>query len=202
MESFINLALWLSLIASTIHLVGYWLYNRLIFKGLIKPNRWTWLLWATGSFIELWSYESVARDFIKDFLPAACVLATIVTFLFVLRSGHWKRPERDDVITIVVDVCIVAWYLVSGNAYLTHILLCLDILISFRPLLRECWENPDSEDAVPWIVWSFGYAFMIAVVLLRFEDGWALIYPATYLIMCVITAVVIKKAKSRRSVVA
>lgn len=183
----------ISFVAGALQLLGYWFYNRGIFRGEIKPNASSWFLWSIGSLIATISYGSVSEDWVKNILPITCSVACICTLLLSLWIGNFSRPDKWDVLVIFLDVIVVVFWMTTEMEKLANLFLQFDIILSFWPMVRETYKNPKNERLTPWLIWNMAYMAMLVVVLMRFESFWDLIYPINLLGLCLIVSFLISR---------
>lgn len=187
-----KIAIIISVLAGIVQLVGYYQYNSGIYKGIIKPNSATWFLWALGSLIAMGSYISISNDWVKNILPIACAIACMATFVFSYFRGELSKPDAFDFFVITLDVSVLFFWIVTGMREEAHVLLQLDLVVSFVPILKQAWVNPKDERVNPWVLWCIAYVLMMVAIWLRFEDWLDFLYPITYFILCAIVAWIVK----------
>lgn len=174
-------AIGLSICAALVQIIGYVVYNWGTFSGKIKPNATSWFLWGLGSALTAWSYVALSQDWVKDLLPVTCAIVCAITFVFALLNGSYGKPDRYDLVVCALDtVVILFWFATDSDEY-TNLLFQIDVILSFVPIIRAAWKEPQNESALPWFVWSVAYVMFVAVVLMRYEKWWDLMYPINYL---------------------
>lgn len=169
---------------------GYWLYNKGICAGKIKPNPVTWFLWAIGGIVEAGSYWQITSDPFKRLFPTVCALVIIFTFLLALFGGRFQRPARIDILILILDVEIGLLLFTNFRPEYVNALVQGDLMLTFAPLIRSTWQSPTDENSIPWLVWSLSYALLAMTVLMRFEDWWDLMYPAIQLALHLIVGLI------------
>lgn len=196
-----TISIFVSILAGILQLVGYWIYNQGIWRGEIKPNSATWFLWALGSGIATCSYVSISNDWVKNILPIACAIACIGTFLFSLvlftcKKATMESPDKYDWLIIFLDVMVVVFWMATGMKEEAHLLLQLDLILSFIPIIKHTFTNPEDEKPIPWIFWCTAYVFMILSIAMRFEDWLDFVYPITYLVLCLAIVLILRLRKT------
>lgn len=187
----------LSVASGIVQIFGYWIYNRDTFSGKIQPNATSWFMWAVGSALATWSYMALSEDWVKDILPITCSIVCMLTFVFALLRGKYKPPDMYDVFVCSLDMGIIIFWLLTESDEYTNLLFQIDVMLSFVPIVKNTWKNPDHEQAKPWLIWSTSYAMMTVVVMCRYEKWWDLMYPLNYLALHVLIAAIViyKKRK-------
>lgn len=199
-----------SIAATLCMLTGYAIYIGFIVGDLVKPNATSWLLWAIGGSVEAWSYwklvqtstnkrhtKSDAVRRLPRFLPPALSLPSIACAIFVIvlavvaiMLGKFGWPETWEWVIGVIDLSIVATYLIIKAitkdqglaAKVASALMVTDIVLSFVPIWYSTWEFPANENLLPWTIWSFSYAIIAVTALIQFnkdwkERSWLFLYP-------------------------
>ncbi len=197
-----SLALSFGILAGTAQLWGYWIYNREIFKGQIKPNAVSWGLWAGGSVIAFWSYALLTDDWVKNILPVACSVAVIFTFFYSLIKGRFEKPDKTSCIIAILDILVVIFWFVTKSEIYTNIFMQIDVFITFLPLFIEVWRNPEYEKPIPWFIWSMAYACMFISICLSYEKPWDLMYPIMYFILHLTVGLIVSFKKPLQNHVA
>lgn len=165
----------LGLMAGTVQLLGYYVYNR---GAGDKINTGSWSIWALAGVVDLVSYFAMTGDWVINFLPAVCAVAAFGTFCYAIYRKRFSWPDRWDRIFLGVDGLItVVWVLT--NAVFANLLYQLSTVLSFIPMYR--WQFAGGrEKALPWLIWAFAYVLLTASVLLRLNRWEELVYPVSH----------------------
>lgn len=174
-----NFATFTGLAAGLLQLWGYWTYNR----TARHPNVASWAIWGLGSVLTFLLYGALVEDWVKEFLPFVCMLAALFTFIACLGRGLFGAPDKRDWGILLLDVIVVAYWIVFREATWANLLLQVDVAVSFVPTFRSLRRNPASEDPRPWLIWSGAYTLLVVTVVLRWENWWELLYPVNYLLL-------------------
>lgn len=196
-----DLAIVLGVLACITQVYGYWLYNRAIYSGEVKPNSTSWALWGIGSLVAYWSYSKLDNGWIEDMLPLVCAVICVGTFVLALLKGKFEKVKREDWLIGILDIEVIAFWLVSDSEVWTNVLMQVDVAISFFPIIRDTWRNPGHESPKPWKVWCVAYTLMFTSVLIMISvkgSGWAsLMYPVNYFFLHVIIVLIVKFRTAR-----
>jgi hypothetical protein len=168
----------LGITAGVVQLVGYWVYNTRAGKHL---NVGSWLIWAIGGLIDLASYAALTHgDFAKDFLPAVCALAAIVTFGYSIYKKRFGWPDKEDFKFLLGDGAItIVWYFTT--TVIANLLYQASAIVSFGPLLRDILsKNGKKEDPLAWAIWTIAYGLLAVSVVLRLNKWEEMAYPVTH----------------------
>jgi hypothetical protein len=173
----------LSMGASILHLVAFGLYNAQMVNGTSKPNTATWTLWAVLTATNASAYFNATNDWVKSILPAASALACILTFLFAIVHGKFKKLSTADSVALMIGlVAGVAWWYYKSAVY-ANLLLQFSIATSFVPTYYLVWTSPTSEKSPPWALWGIAYAILTYVVFLRSGQWTDYVHPVQGAIM-------------------
>jgi len=187
-----NLAIIFSVLAGLTQIYGYWVYNKGIYSGDIKPNATSWGLWGLGNVIACWSYLQLVHDMVKGILPIVCAIICIGTFFFALVRGKFERPDRESILIAIIDIEVIGFWILTESDTWTNLLMQVDAIVSFVPIIRDTWKNPQSEKPKPWFVWCLAYTLFFATVLLSWEKWWDIMYPVNYFFLHLIVGLVAK----------
>lgn len=178
-----NFAIATGITAGIVQLHGYWVYNSHVRKGHIIPNGASWFIWGIGSLIAFFIYFDLTHDLIKSTLPFLCSLAAFVTFVFFAIRGHLSKPDSFEIYILILDFCVVVFWLTTGNPRLASLFLQIDVIISFIPIIRSTLIDPSSEKPGAWKIWTLAYLLLTVTVLIRWESWWELLFPINYLLL-------------------
>jgi len=179
----------LGIVAGIVQVSGYIFYTKKINVGRIRPNTASWSIWAFGAVLESTSYVYVTGDWVKNVLPIACAVSAIFMFLYCLRYGYFGRPSYLEWFLVYLDCfAIFLWWWYDSAIY-ANLFLVLTAVISFIPIIIHVWKDQMAEDSLPWFTWTTAYALLGLVVILRWEKWEDLVYPAVFLILHLVVAV-------------
>lgn len=199
--------------AFLLHMVAYGLYAHQVFNEKVKPNAATWLMWLFGGIIEWQTYDHMTNShWSSSLLPLACVLGlstiAMVTIASQIRerrrgSGRtvYHKPELQDWTFVSFDVAALAIWFVFGLAEEANALAVATTIVTFIPIWRTTWREPDSERPLMWIIWCVAYLFMLASILSRGGDNlwWQSFYPVYYLALHLVVALLALRVTPRPS---
>ncbi len=172
----------LSVLASMFMLAGYLIYCRAIARREVRANATSWGIWALTSLPVIFLYQDLSEDWIKGLPYYICAIGAVITFIEAAKLERLRMPDRTDILVILLDATVLLYFFFSGDKYSTSIILELDIWITFIPIIRSTWNDPNEEIPKAWGVWTISYALMIPVIALRWEKWWDLILPANYVL--------------------
>lgn len=191
------------------HLVAYGVYARDVFSSRIRPNLISWLMWLFGGLVELFTYNAIENaHWSTSTLPFACVvgiggicIATLVAQAQAGRSSQltFYPPERVDYFMVSFDVVALFWWLVGNAAAFANFFAVGTSVITFIPIWRTTYKNPEGEHSLPWILWSVAYLFMFMAVLTSEGSGNAELYfyPVYYFVLHVVMVFLCLRKQTR-----
>jgi len=176
-----NLFFILATTAGIVQLFGYWIYVQSI-DG--KVNAGSWLIWTLSAGVDLISYLYVTEaNWLKSILPAACALACIVTFLFLLTKGHFSMPDKSEWGMVAVDTVIsLTWWAKILSVIGANLMLQASTLFSAIPMIRGLLSGKETEAVRPWAIWTLAYTIHTAAICLALDSWVELAYPAANLV--------------------
>lgn len=189
----------LSVTAGVLHLIAFAVYNRQMIAGASVPNTATWTLWTFLTVLNVSSYQAMSADWVKSILPGLSSLACILTFMFAVWKGKLSKLDLLDATVLAIGVIsgFVWWYYQS--AMYANLILQGAVALSFVPTLRGVWNDPSCEKALPWWIWSSAYIFLIAVVMIRWNNQYAdLAYPTNGLVLHGLVAIFVLRKRQLR----
>ena len=184
------------IVAGLLQFLGYVLYIRGVRKLGTTPNASSWAIWAFGGLLNLFSYNQLVGDLVKEILPFVCSLCCIGSFLFFWKRGSMRWPDKSDWAILAVDCLITVYWFVTGSSE-ANLLYQVGTVISFIPICRGMLKKTDREEPLPWVVWALAYATLCLTVIMRWQKWEDLVYPGVCLVLHFITAVLAHKTKNR-----
>lgn len=133
------------------NIVGSSFYIIRTVKGLTKPNRVTFFIWALAPMIAVAASLSdgvglaVLPVFISGFIPFLIFLSS-----FANRNAYWKLGAFDYTCGALSIVALVLWAM-TGNPALAIVFAIVSDALAGLPTIVKAWKYPETE------YWS-GYA--------------------------------------------
>ena len=136
-------------------LLATFVYVRSMFKGSVRPNRVSWLVWSIAPFIATaaaisngvgWAALPVFMSGLAPFLVFAAS--------FVSKKAHWTLASFDYVCGVLSGLALVFWYVTEDPNVAIAFAIASDGLASI-PTLTKAWKHPETEVAWPFMVGVF-----------------------------------------------
>jgi len=146
---------YLVFVAAFATLLATFVYVRSMFKGSVRPNRVSWLMWSIAPFIATaaaisngvgWAALPV---FMSGFAPFLVFVAS-----FVSKKAHWTLASFDYVCGVLSGLALVLWYVTEDPNVAIAFAIASDGLASI-PTLTKAWKHPETEVAWPFMVGVF-----------------------------------------------
>lgn len=173
----------LAIASGLLQIGGYLVYGREVFSGKIRPNTASWGIWAFGAVLESASYIALTGDLLKNILPITCAISVVIFFIICLKRGYFEPLDRFEKIIVIADLITITIWWLSQSAFYANVLAILTAFISFIPIIRHAWKNPNDESAFPWFIWTAAYTTQASVVLLRWTKWEDMLYPALFMVL-------------------
>ena len=135
-------------------LVAYVLYGLATRRGLVAPNRASWLIWSATTTTEALTYNALNQGAAQNIIFFISSIACIAMTISVWRHSKWERPTALE--SVCMATCVAALIIWVGfqNAFWAHVLVLIVIPISFLPTWVSLRLNPKSEQSPAWGLWT------------------------------------------------
>jgi len=130
-------------------------YSWQTYKKLIKPALSTWLIMLTGSILSLFTYFSESNwDISSGILNMADTFGiTLIIISIVTWSDTKFRLRSFEKRYLGAAFGILLFWIVSGNPFVSNILLQLLMVIGYFPTIQKLiFEKKNSESFSSWII--------------------------------------------------
>lgn len=154
--------IYLSLILGVL---GYGRYIIDTYKGVTKPNRISWSLWALSAFVTLLSQKSLGSTRMLLY-TAMQVILPLSIFLISFRNKHsyWKLNLFDYICGILSIIGLVLLFIIHAPL-ISLILGILSDLFASIPTVIKCYKDPESET---WTTYLFAiFSSLLAVLSVK-----------------------------------
>ncbi|AKM84876.1 TPA: hypothetical protein DHW58_01475 [Patescibacteria group bacterium] len=178
-----DLAVALGWLTAITHISGFAIYTQSMLKGKTVLYTATWASWAFISTTNAITYLVMTHDVVKSAAPISSTSACLIVFLIALSQRRATKLDPKDKLVVAIGLLSLAVWLVFKNAASANLILQPAIAISFIPTYRGVWAKPETENALPWFIWTFAYVISITVVLMRWDNWLSLVYLAMCLIL-------------------
>ena len=164
-----------------------------IWQGKTRPNRATWWIWTSVSFVIVVSYHSSGASN-TIWLPACVAVCHLLIAIVSLKYGEggWNRFDR--ACLLGAGISLLLWWRFNSPLIALLINIVIDFLGSL-PTIRKSYYEPETEALLPWMI------FLTASILNLFAiEHWSfalLIYPFYYFCSSATIAILLLHSKMR-----
>lgn len=139
-------------------------YIRLMFKGRVRPNRVTWLMWAVAPLIAT-SAElvgNVGLAALPVFMSGFCPLLVFIAS-FATKKAYWKSAKLDYAFGVLSVLALVLWWLTKAPEIAIIFAIASDGLAAM-PTVKKAWVHPESESFEPYAMLVVSAATSFGVI--------------------------------------
>lgn len=136
-----------------------------IFRGTVKPNRISWLIWSIVGFT-FWLVTPQTADEITKMLTFIFMASPTTVFVITLFTGENKKPDTLEIFSLFVGLFAIAvWYFARESAGImpTFIAILAD-LCALLPTLRFVYVSPHEERPFTWIAFFVGSSLGVLAI--------------------------------------
>ncbi len=140
---------WLVIVSIIISLVGSISYIRDTIKGITKPNRVSWSMWAIAPLIGTAAALSAKADpwattriFLAGFMPLIIFIAS-----FFNKQSYWKISAFDITCGAFSLGALIVWLFVHQPVY-AILLAAIGDGFAALPTIRKAWLYPETESGL------------------------------------------------------
>ncbi len=142
--------------------IGYGGYIIDTYRGVVKPNRVSWSLWALAALVILISQHKLGGG-IQLLYTAMQVVLPLTIFLVSFRNkkAYWKLTGYD-LLCGALSLIGILFLLFTHRPLVALWLGIFSDLTASIPTLRKCYTNPETES---WKTYSFAVLSSLTAVL-------------------------------------
>jgi len=171
----LEIALILTLVTSSVQIIGFVIYDVQAFRKMLNPNVASWAIWAGITVLNFTSYSSMSGDWMKSLLPTVSSAFCILTFVVAIaKGGKFSKLDQFDKSALALGaIAALTWFFLKSATY-ANLIVQAAVLIGFVPT----WRAAEKERALPWFIWTSAYVLGTILVVLRWTGQWQdLVYP-------------------------
>jgi hypothetical protein len=146
-------------------LIAYVLYGLATRRGLVAPNRASWMIWSATTTTEALTYNALNEGALQNFVFFMSSIACIGVTISVWRHSKWARPTTLESICMAASTAALIIWLGYQSAFWAHVLVLLVVPISFLPTLAAVRLDPSQEQSPAWGLWTVSDLAMLGFVM-------------------------------------
>jgi hypothetical protein len=150
---------------------GYAAYLLGLRRQTIRPNRASWLIWATATSLEALTYAAVNPSAPQGWVFALSAVACVLVTIGIWHRSAWSPPSPTDTFCIAACLSALVLWLVFREAFWAHMLVVAAVPVSFWPTWASLWADPSRERSPAWGLWTFGDLATLLIAVRGTELG-------------------------------
>lgn len=170
-------------------------YIRSILQNKTKPHAFSWIIWASVTFIIFLAQLSDGGGAGAWPIGISGVITLFVAVLAYLKKTDHMIAKKDWIFFVLAMSAIPFWYVTSNPLWAVVILTVVDLL-GFVPTFRKAYSYPNEEQLIFYIL--IASRNLIAIVALEHYSLTTLLFPAATALACVMF---IQMVMYRRSII-
>jgi hypothetical protein len=152
---------------------AYVRYFRHTLSDKIKPNPVSWGIWGVTTLVEAFTYNVFTNNLFQSLIfywsGICCLFVTYAVWKALRKVKKEDRKTTPLGITdwLSIGFTIVALVVLFGfhEEWWAHFIMILAVVVSFVPIWKETWNEPDHEHATSWVFWSIGDLLAFILIL-------------------------------------
>lgn len=173
----------ISVIAISVTFIAFIPYIRSILRGETKPHAFSWIIWASVTFIIFLAQLADKGGAGAWPIGVSGVITLFVAILAYIKKTDHMIAKKDWVIFIIAMSAIPFWYITSNPLWAVVILTSVD-LAGFIPTFRKAYYYPNEEK----LLFYFLMASRNILVIIALENYslTTLLFPAATALACIL----------------
>lgn len=161
----VNIQTYASIVSSLIFVLAFSLYIRTVARGHVKVTVSTFSALALTSLSQAVALAIAGSWYASIFMVMTTIFNSLVVY-HAVRLRNFEIKTLDKVSFVAAIIGLVAWY-ISNDPSMNVYILTAAVAVSFAPLLRKTFQNPETESALPW------FLMFLASIFLAFTASFA-----------------------------
>lgn len=185
----------LGVLSGILIVISYFPYIRDILLNKTKPERASWLIWATLGSIAFFS-QLASGGSSSLILPATETLFTLIIFFLSVKFGVGRLTRRDILALIAAAIGLIIWYFTKQPVTALIITILIDLIGSVLTVIKS-YQEPETETLATWVI--VAVAGILATISVGKFDWILLLYPVYIFAANGATALAIILGKSSKT---
>lgn len=184
----------LSSVAIILTFIAFIPYIRSIQKGITKPHIFSWVIWASVTFIVFLAQLSDKGGAGAWPIGVSGIITLYVAILAYHKESDTMITRKDWMVFSVAMSALPFWYFTANPVWAVIILTTVD-LIGFAPTFRKAYHYPNEEQLLFFVLMACRN--LIAIIALEHYSITTVLFPAATGLACIL---LIKLVLIRRTV--
>jgi hypothetical protein len=156
---------WLLFVGFAALVLAYAIYGIEQRRGLIEPNRASWMIWSAANLTEALTYNALNAGAAQNIIFFTSSIACLAITLSVWRHGAFKRPTRLEIASLSACLAALVLWLGFQNSAWAHWLLVVMVPVSFLPTFASVLKDRANERSAAWGLWTVSDLAILSYVL-------------------------------------
>ena len=172
-----------SALAIALTFIAFIPYICSILKNEIKPHVFSWIIWASVTFIVFLAQLADGGGAGAWPIGVSGLITLYVAVLAYSKKSDTMITNRDWLFFIIAMTALPLWYFTSNPLWAVVILTTVD-LIGFAPTFRKAYHRPYEEQLLFFILMASRN--LIAIVALENYSLTTILFPAATALACIL----------------
>ena len=173
----------LSVIAIALTFIAFIPYIRSILQGKTKPHAFSWIIWASVTFIIFLAQLADKGGVGAWPIGVSGIITLYVAVLAYLKKSDSTITKKDVLFFITAMAALPFWYFTSDPLWAVVILTTVD-LIGFAPTFRKAYSHPYEEQLTFFTL--IASRNLIAIMALEHYSLTTILFPAATALACIL----------------
>jgi hypothetical protein len=173
----------LSFIAIALTFIAFIPYIRSILQGKTKPHVFSWIIWASVTFIVFLAQLSDNAGAGAWPIGISGLITLYVAVLAYIKKSDNMISNKDWLFFILAMASLPLWYFTSNPLWAVVILTSVD-LIGFAPTFRKAYNHPYEEQLTFFALMASRN--LIAIMALEHYSTTTILFPAATALACIV----------------
>lgn len=178
----------LSILAIALTFYGFYPYIRSIRLSEFKPHMFSWIIWATTTFIVFFAQIEGGGGAGAWPTGVSAIITCYVAYLAYKNIGDIKITRLDWVFFLTAMSSIPFWYVTADPLWAVIILTTVDVF-GLAPTLRKAYSFPNEESIHFYSIILLRN--IISLVALELYSVTTMLFPAAVSVFCLILIMMI-----------
>ena len=173
----------LSAIAIILTFIAFIPYIRSILQGKTKPHAFSWIIWASVTFIVFLAQLADKGGVGAWPIGVSGIITLYVAILAYLKKSDHMITKIDWLFFIIAMASLPFWYFTSNPLWAVVILTTVDLL-GFAPTFRKAYRYPYEEQLIFFVLITSRN--LIAIMALEHYSLTTILFPAATALACIL----------------